>query len=261
MAVTISSITRSGSPKPPRIVLYGVEGVGKSTFGASAPTPIFIRTEDGLDALSVDTFPKCESFDDVLSCLGSLAEEDHEYETVVLDSADWTEHLIELQVAKDHGIHDYNVQAKELAYGRGSKAVADKWRIILDALDYLRNERNMQVIILAHSQIKRFDDPTTDAYDRYLLDLNKESSATLSEWADIVGFANFVVATKEEKVGINGKKVRGLGTGERFLHTQERPAFKAKSRWAIPGKMALDYDVFAGHMAEAMKPTKQGKDA
>ncbi len=256
MAVSITDIKRSGSPKPPRVILYGTEGCGKSTFGASAPAPIFIPTEAGLDALSVDAFPLCTSLDDVMSCLSVLAGEEHEFETVVLDSADWTERLIEQQVAKDVGIPTYNVQHKDLAYGRGSRAVADYWRGMLDAFDYLRNERGMQVIIIGHSQIKRFDDPTTDAYDRYQLDLNKESASTISEWADIVAFANFVVATKSEEVGIGSKKTRGLGSGERVLHTQEKPAFKAKSRWRIPDKMPLDYDTFAGHLAVAMTPSK-----
>ena len=256
MAYSLKSIMMGNTAMPPRVVIYGVEGIGKSTFGASFPAPIFIQTEDGLSAISVDKFPLCKSFGDIMDCIRVLSEEEHEYKTVVLDSADWTEHLIMDQVARDVGDVKYNSNHKDLAYGRGGRAIAEYWRDVIACLDYLRNEKGMGVVVIAHSQVKRFDDPTTDAYDRYLLDMNKESASLLSEWCDILGFTNFHTAVVEEKVGVNGKKKRGVSNGSRLLFTQERPAFKAKSRWSIPDKMNLDYDEFAAALAAAQSPTQ-----
>lgn len=252
MAFNLASISRTGAPKPPRVVVFGTHGVGKTSFAASAPKPIFIRTEDGLDAVKVDAFPLAKSLDDVMAAFEALATENHEYQTVVLDSADWLENMILQQVAKDHGLDAFDSNAKALAYGRGHKAAADYWRNILQAFDYLRDQKGMGVIIIAHCQIKRFDDPTTDAYDRYQLDLNKEAASVISEWCDILGFANFRISVKEEAVGIGGKKKRGVGSGERFLFTQERPAYMAKSRWSIPDTIPLDYDSLAAELSQAM---------
>jgi AAA domain len=253
MAFTLASImTENDAPPPERIVVYGVEGVGKTSFGANAPKPIFVQTEDGLRAFrSTPKFPLCRTYGEVMDAFRVLAEEEHDYETVVLDSADWLEHLIMDQVARDVGIDKYNSNHKDLAFGRGNRAIADYWRAVLDTLDYLNSERGMRVIILAHSKVQRYDDPTTDAYDRYQLDLTKESSALISEWCDVLAFANYQISVKEETVGINGKKKRGLSSGDRFLFTQERPAYKAKARWAIPDKLPLDYAAFANAIAAA----------
>lgn len=252
MAISLKSVLRTGSSLTPRTVLYGVEGIGKSTFGASAPNPIFIQTEDGLSAISVDAFPLCRTWQDIMDCMRSLSEEAHEYQTVVLDSADWTENIIMGQVAADNGLDKFDTNSKQLAYGRGNRAIAEYWRILIDCFDCLRDEKKMGVIILAHSQVKRFDDPTTDSYDRYILDLNKESASILSEWCDVLAFTNYKTSVKEEVVGIGGKKKRGLGSGERFLFTQEKPAYKAKSRWTIPPELPLDYDQYAAAITAAM---------
>lgn len=255
MAFSLSSVRKTGSPKPPRCLFYGTEGVGKTSFGAKFPKPIFLPTEDGLDAIKADAFPLLKSWGDIESAIGVLATEQHDFETVVLDSADWAEALILNQVARDHGLDSYDSNAKPLAYGRGARAGADYVRRMLEGFDYLRDNKGMSIVILAHSQVKRFDDPTTDAYDRYQLDLNKELASVMTEWADIVGFANFRVSVKEETVGVNNKKKRGLGSGERLLFTQEKPAFKAKSRWTIPAEMPFDYGAFSAALADAMAET------
>lgn len=255
MAFSLSSISRTGAPKPPRSIIYGTEGVGKSLFAASAPNPIFLPTENGLDAIKVDAFPLLKSWAEVQDAIGVLINEDHEYETVVLDSADWLEPLIFQQVAYDHNLPAYDSNAPALAYGRGARAAADYVRTMLDGFDVLRDEKGMGVIIIAHSQVKRFDDPTTDAYDRYMLDLNKESASVMTEWCDVLGFAAFKVSVKEENVGIGTKKKRGLGSGERLLFTQEKPAYKAKSRWSIPAEIPLNYDAFAAALGDAMSET------
>jgi tRNA A37 threonylcarbamoyladenosine biosynthesis protein TsaE len=257
MAFNLNSITLSSEKNlPPRVVLYGTSGIGKTTFGSMAPNPIFIPTEDGAAAVSVPTFPLIRAWKNpegtgLVDAFNVLATSDHNFQTVVLDSADWTENILKEQVAADYGLKNFDTSNGKLAYGRGARAVEEYWRNICDSFTYLRDTRNMGVIIIAHSQVKRFDDPTTEAYDRYILDLLKDSAAVLTEWADVVLFANTQTAVVEEKVGINGVKKRGVGPSERWMFTQETPAFKAKCRWAVPPKLPLSYPVLAAELEKS----------
>ena len=85
----LQTIQRGKQPLPPRLVLYGTEGIGKSTFGSQCPAPVFIQTEDGLAEIDCDKFPLATSFDDIVGYVNSLLNEPHEYQTVVIDSLDW----------------------------------------------------------------------------------------------------------------------------------------------------------------------------
>jgi|LauGreDrversion4_2_1035121.scaffolds.fasta_scaffold08329_7 hypothetical protein len=248
MAISLSSLRKTGVARPPRIVVYGTHGIGKSTFAANAPAPVFIQTEEGLDAINVDAFPLCTSYEEMVDAIGALASEDHEFATVVVDSADWAEQLIHKRVAQDNNVATIDA----IGYGRGYKAAADYWRQLLDGLDHLRNEKNMQVILLAHTQVKRFDDPLADPYDRYQLDLHHGSASLVSEWCDILMFANQQYSTVKSDVGFNQKVTRAVGNGNRVLYTQERPGWQAKSRWSLPDSLPLDYAKFSEALASSM---------
>ena len=250
MAINLKSLRKGSVARPPRIILYGTHGVGKSSFAAQADKPVFIQTEEGLDALDVTAFPLARSYDEVMEAIGSLYSEDHDFGTVVLDSADWMEQLIFKQVAINHKINNI----EDMGYGKGYTFAVDLWRNVMEGFDLLRNEKNMQVIFLAHTQIKRYDDPLVDSYDRYMLDLHKGGAAIISEWCDLLMFANYRVNTVKSDVGFNQKKTRAVGAGERVLHTQERPGWVAKSRWALPESMELNDETFSTELAKAMEP-------
>lgn len=248
MAISLNSLRRTGVARPPRIVLYGTAGIGKTTFAAAAEAAVFIPTEEGLDAIQADAFPLCKTFEDVIDCLTSLIIEDHKFRTVVLDSADWTERLIHGRVAADNNVATIDA----IGYGKGYKAAVDYWRQILDGLDVLRNDKGMQVILLAHSQIKRFDDPLSDPYDRYQLDLHSAVASVVTEWCDALLFANQRYSTVKSEVGFNQKVTRAVGNGDRVIYTQERPGWHAKSRWPLPDTMPLDYSKFSASLMDAM---------
>jgi len=248
MAISLNSLRRTGVARPPRIVLYGTAGIGKTTFAAGADAPVFIPTEEGLDAIQADAFPLCKTFEDVIDCIAVLISEEHKFRTVVLDSADWTERLVHGRVAADNNVASIDA----IGYGKGYKAAVDYWRQILDGLDVLRNEKGMQVILLAHSQIKRFDDPLADPYDRYQLDLHSAVASVVTEWCDVLLFANQRYSTVKSEVGFNQKVTRAVGNGDRVIYTQERPGWHAKSRWSLPDTLPLDYSKFSASLMDAM---------
>ena len=142
MAFDLKSIRKNDAMAAPRIMVYGVEGIGKSTFGAGAPNPVYILTEDGLGSLNVDHFPLATSFADVMDAIASLYKENHAFETVVIDSLDWLEAIIQREIEQKY-------DAKDLAYGKGSLIAAERWREILDGLNALRNDKGMAVILIA----------------------------------------------------------------------------------------------------------------
>ena len=238
MVFDLKSIRKNDAMAAPRIMVYGVEGIGKSTFGAGAPNPVYILTEDGLGSLKVDHFPLATSFQDVMDAIASLYKDNHAFETVVIDSLDWLEAIIQREIEQKY-------DAKDLAYGKGSLIAAERWREILDGLNALRNDKGMAVILIAHTTIKRFDSPEVEPYDRYQPKLQERSNAVVREWADAVLFANYRTIVKKDDVGFNQTNNRGISTGERLLFTSERPAYMAKNRYNMPESIPLSWDAFA----------------
>ena len=254
MSFDLASIQRNTANAAPRLFLFGVEGIGKTTFAASAPHPILIPTEDGLGSIDVEHFPIARSTDDVMAAIGTLYEGKHPYRTAIIDSADWLEYLISSELEQKH-------DDKELAYGKGSVMAANKWREVLEGLDALRNDRDMTIILIAHCQIKRFDSPEVEPYDRYQPKLQDRSNAILREWADAVLFANYDTMTVKADVGFNKSVTRGISTGNRMLHTAERPAYMAKNRYSLPEKIPLDWNEFAKLVNPALQTTAVAETA
>jgi len=244
MAFDLKSIRKNDAMAAPRLMVYGVEGIGKSTFCAGAPNPIYILTEDGLGSLKVDHFPLATSFADVIDAIASLYKDNHAFETVIIDSLDWLEAIIQREIEQKY-------DAKDLAYGKGALIAAERWREILDGLNALRNDKGMIVILVAHTTIKRFDSPEVEPYDRYQPKLQERSNAVVREWADAVLFANYKTIVKKDDVGFNQTNNRGISTGERLLFTSERPAYMAKNRYNMPESIPLSWDAFSEAISQS----------
>lgn len=241
MAISLASLRCSTSLTPPRLLLYGVAGVGKTLWSTSSPNPVVIQTEDGLGSINAPTFGLLRSFDEVMEAVACLYTESHDYQTVVLDSLDWLEPLIWQHTAQLHNQPDI----ESFGYGKGYLAALDTWRSLLDGLNALRDERGMGVILIAHAEIKRFDSPETEPYDRYQPKLHSRASALVQEHVDAVLFANYRITTLKSDVGFNKKVVRGVSGGDRLLHTAERPAFLAKNRFGMPETLPLAWSELA----------------
>jgi len=245
--MTLSNVVRGKESRPRMCTLYGTQGIGKSTFGASAPGSIFLPTEDGLADIDCARFPLLRSVPEVLDAISSLYTEDHEFRSVVVDSLDWLEPLIWQHVVETHGAARGCKSIEDFGYGKGYLLATDTWRQIIEGLAALRRDRKMHIILLAHAMIQRFEDPTTASYDRYMPRLHKGAAALVQEACDEVLFARYRVYVREEAKGFGGKAAKGAGHGERIVCTEERPSHAAKNRLSLPYEMPLSWASYAEH--------------
>lgn len=235
----LTSITRGKLDKPPRVLLYGVEKIGKSTFAAGAPSPVFLCAEDGTSELDVARFREPTCWEDVRYALDTLNRSEHDYKTVVLDTLDWLEPLCWREVCRKGGkgaIEDFD-------YGKGFVAALDHWRDFLADLDELRHKRGMAIVLLAHSWIKSFNNPAGENFDRYEMKLHAKTGALIKEWCDAVLFATYETFTHEKK-----GKVKGISSGARIIHTQRMATWDAGNRYDLPETLPLDWEAFADGM-------------
>ncbi len=237
----MEGITKGIIKRPVFVLIHGVEGVGKTTFGASAQNPILLGAEDGSAHIDVARFDKVETYVDIKNNIARLLNEKHDYKTLVLDSLDWTEQLMHKQICKDQ-----KTDAIEDTFGSFGKWVGGVGRVWMDLINdfrQLRDTKKMNIVVVAHSSIKPFNDPTQPLpYDRYVVKINEKHAALWREAVDCVLFANFEVVTKTNSK--TDKKAKAYGEDHRLLFTQRRPSFDAKNRFNLPHEMALDWTAF-----------------
>jgi GTPase SAR1 family protein len=241
--------------RPQKAVIYGPEGVGKSTLASHLPSPVFLDTEGGTHHLDVVRFPDARTWDDVTSAAAQLARGDHEFKSFVIDTADWlekrlAEHLC--RKASKESIEDFG-------YGKGYVLVAEEFAKFLASLDTLLHG-GMHIVFLAHSTVRKFESPDqVGSYDRYELKLSKQVAPLLKEWADLILFTNYVTKVAESDSG----RRRGIGGRERVIMTTHCAAYDAKNRHGLEEKLPFSYDaiapVFASNLAPASRPKSQGE--
>lgn len=253
MAISLASISRTTrNSLPPRVVIHGAQKIGKSTFAAGAYNPIFIALEDGLSGIEVDAFnggQPLQSYQDVSDALATLYAEKHEFGTVVIDSTDWLEPLIWQHVCKKNNWASIEAPG----FGKGYVEANAVWREFLDKLNALRTERGMAVILIAHSQVKRFEAPDSEAFDRYELKMQKGALGLIVEWADAILYAQEETAIKKESSGFNGSRARGVSTGRRIVNCNAKPSFIAGNRYGLPDVLPLQWSA----LMDAMTPQQQ----
>jgi len=245
---------------PPRFLIYGTEGIGKSSTAAQAPRPIFIQTEDGLDQIDCESFPLAKAFGDVMAALSELYAEGHEYQTVVIDSLDWLERLIWDDVCREYGVK--SIEKADGGYAKGYTHALRQWREVLAGLEALRNRRGMAVILIAHCKVEKFEDPESAAYDRYSPRLHKHAAALVTEWCDAVLFATRKFRTKTEDAGFGRSRsiAVSIGTdgGERILRCVGSPACVAKNRFSLPAELPLSWQALMAELGKKLQPEEKG---
>lgn len=226
-------ITRGRIHSAQKVVIYGPEGIGKSTFASRFPDPLFIDTEGSTKLLDVARLPAPQSWQDVLDEVNYVANNPNCCKTLVIDTADWAEQQAVsaiCQRAKKSGIEDFG-------YGKGYTYVAEEFQGMLRQLDKLI-DRGINVVITAHAKMRKFEQPDEmGAYDRWELKLSKQSAPLLKEWADMVLFANYKTYT----VRTEDKKVKAQG-GERTMYTSHHPCWDAKNRHGLPDEVPFTYE-------------------
>jgi hypothetical protein len=250
----LSQITTGKVRQPLLMLVYGVDGVGKSSFAASAPNPVFLGPERGSANLDVARLPSPTSFAQALDMIEELATTKHDFQSLVIDSLDWLEPLVWEQVVTDANKKDIH-HIEDFGYGKGYALAMPHWNKLIGKINKVRETRGMNTVIIAHSHVKAAKDPQNQTeYDRYQLKLNDKAAALFREYVDYVFFANFEVVTSKEK----GGKVRAYGDGIRYLYTERRPGFDAKSRTRLPFQIDLSWESFMDSYLEDMSPNPDG---
>lgn len=241
----LAKVSKGKLRQPLLVLLYGVDGVGKSTFASNAPSPVFLGPEDGTANLDVARFPRPTSFKDVLAAVQELTKEKHDFKTLVIDSIDWLEPLVWEQVCLDHDWK--NIESP--GYGKGYVVAVQYWRQLIAALGKLRSERGMNIIAIAHSLAKSAQDLQNQTeYLRYQLKLNDKAAALWREYVDVVLFANFATYTAKDAKG----KEKRFADGTRVAYTEHRAWFDAKSRFKIPSELEFSFDVLTQEIEDSI---------
>lgn len=237
MSISLASIRKAKAATAPLALFYGVAGIGKTALAAEAPAPIFIRTagEDFPADLAgqVDEFPEATSFDDLTAAIGVLLAEDHDFRTFAIDAIDGVESLVWAETCRRNGW----ASIEDAGFGKGYVAAAGLWKDLLDGLRLLRTEKGMNVVLLGHTEINRFDSPTTDPYSRYRVNLHKRGADIVEAACDLIAFVNQRVTLKKVEAGFNKTVTHAEGGGSRIIYVEERPGFIAKNRYGMPPEL------------------------
>lgn len=239
-------IKKSGISRPPILLVYGEHKVGKTTFAAGCPKPLFIQTEAGLEGVEVDTFPlvaSFEHFEEQLDAVERLPV--GQFRTLVIDSVDWLERLIHRKVCIQHKVNDI----AQISFGKGHVAAETIWGEVIDRLTVINREKKLMIVLLSHAMVQKYEDPERDAYDRLLPDLHKKSVNLLCEFVDILAFGALKITTVNKDGGPNKAKT----TGERILHLTPKGGFSAGNRYGLPDSLPFEWSAIATELKKKSK--------
>lgn len=238
-------ITRGKIESAQKVVIYGPEGIGKSTFASQFPDPVFIDTEGSTKHMDVARLPKPSSWTMLLEQIKYIKNNPDVCKTLVVDTADWAELLCIEDICsrfKKDGI-------EEFGYGKGYVYLAEEFGRFLNMLEDLI-ESGINVVLTAHAMMRKFEQPDEmGAYDRWEMKLQRKTAPLFKEWADMVLFANY----KTYVVKTDDKKNKAQG-GKRIMYTSHHPCWDAKNRHGLPDELPFEFKAIAHCI-----PTKSGQ--
>lgn len=230
------NITKGKISRTQKVVIYGPEGIGKSSLAARFPDPVIIDTEGGTAHMDVRRIDRPRSWEELLSVVKEVAATPGICKTLVIDTADWAEQLITVYLCNKYKQNSI----ESFGYGKGYTYMAEEFSRLLSACDAVI-AAGMHVVITAHAKMRKFEQPDEmGAYDRWEMKLSKQTAPLLKEWCDLLLFCNYqtFVVTSENDT----KKAQG---GKRVMYTSHHPAWDAKSRAPLPEVLDLDYSGIA----------------
>lgn len=269
--ISLSNLKRMSADQPPRILVYGSPGIGKTTLASEFPSPIFLQIEDGTPGdVEISGWGRSDlvGFNDVMDAVGSLYSDEHEFKTIVVDSVTELQRLVFAETCArgdEKGNAKSNIE--DFGYGKGYVYAQRVWQEFLDGVNALRRDRGMAVVLIAHSTVERFDDPETVSYDRYELDLHSKSVGMIERDMDAILLLKKPVTVQKEDQGFNKERARADGGNSVFIHTSGRPAFIAKNRYGMPDKVLYQRGAGYAELAKylpggaAAEPTKKNAKA
>ncbi|TDH35689.1 ATP-binding protein [Pseudohoeflea suaedae] len=241
MAISLSELKSSKRKHPPIIAIYGSGGMGKTSLAAEFPNPVYLHTEGEETPTDVDIpSGEIETFDGLLNVFGELLTEEHEFETVIIDSLDAVEKLLWAHTCARMGWDtiDSNDKGSPTAFGKGYLEADNDWLEYIAAVKAMAR-KGMHVVQIMHSEAKRHDDPMVDSYDRYRPKLQKRATDIIMEKSDALLFMmkRPSIKTTKEAFGKEKSKPIGASGSEREIYTDERAGFLAKNRLNMPASI------------------------
>lgn len=245
--IDLKSLRRVERDYPPRVLIYGPEGIGKNTLANEFPHGLTFDWERGAPNGTAVLQDEVDSYDGTIAAIEQLIMEDHEVKTVIFDSLDKLQLMIFQKVCEDQNPPWPNIETP--GYGKGYAAALPLWDNFMSAVEYMNRTRGICPIFIGHSGVDRFDDPTTASYNRYDMRLQKLANALMKDRCDIIAFINYLPTIKEEKEGFNKKTTKAGGGNDRWVMFEGMPAFAAKNRFDMPPKVKYEigkgFDMFA----------------
>ena len=231
-----------------KVVVYGPEGIGKSTLAARFPRPVFIDTEGSTRHMDVSRTDKPSSWTMLMEQVQYIRSDPGVCSTLVIDTADWAEQLCIASICADKKLSGI----EDMGYGKGYVYLAEEFGRLLNLLEEIVG-RGVHVVLTAHAMMRKFEQPDEmGAYDRWELKLQKKTSALVKEWSDLLLFANYKtlsVATDDK-----GKKFKAQG-GRRVIYTSHHPCWDAKNRLGLPEELPLDFSALAQYIGAGTAPS------
>jgi hypothetical protein len=230
----LGKITKGKIKKPPRLLVHGEPGVGKSTFAAGFPNPLFIDAERRTEHLDVSRL-EVDSWKEVLGVMGEiLKSEELPCKTLVFDTTDRMERMMWEEICEEFG----KSNIEDFGFGKGYEIAAKRWIRFVKGIEAIR-DRGMYIVLITHSVTRNFKNPLGDDWHKYLVDMNQKAFNILKAGVDGVGFARFDDQVHEEK---GSNKKRGVYTGRRQLVFRHDPGFESKNGIGLPDKCELSFE-------------------
>lgn len=242
-------VTTNKTPRPPRLFLYGPPGIGKTTLAASFPGVLVLPAEEGADALDVPRLPRPTTWLEALGLIDQVAADPSGYKALAIDSLTAMELLAVRHVCAEQQVKS----VEEIPYGKGFPLVAALWASLLDRLEIVRS-RGLAILLIGHIEVRKYEDPRSDGYDRFAPRLHKSILPMTIERCDALLCANYKVFTSSEDKGFNKQRVRAVGSGERILYCDEQPTHLAKNRYGLASEVPMSWQPILAGIATAFAP-------